>query len=308
MKNVILTMRNIKFRLYYLTLFKLKTSVRRLLYRLMKYNRPASFPYITGDGFRSIAQHVFDEIQTIQVGDVAEGDIVFVRADFLHEFFRKVHPHINNKYILISHNSDQNIDSQFVKYIDDKVIQWFAQNVLVAHKKITPLPIGLQLRIYNAKNSVVELLEKNKIETVKDIKIFYAFSEETNGKRSIALQHLRNNTLATGSSTALERSKYYKAINENAFNASPEGGGIDCHRTWESMLLGSIPVLERNVSTSYWQDIGLPVFLIDSWGKIDTIQAKNLEEFYAQSKGKFNSSALYIDYWITEIIKHKYAR
>lgn len=308
MEKIILTIRNIKFRLYYLTLFKIKTGMRRFFSKSMKYNRPASFPYITGDGFRSIAQHVFDEIQTIQFGDVAEGDIVFVRADFLHDFFKKVHPCIENKYILISHNSDQNINSQFVEYIDDKIIHWFAQNVLVAHKKITPLPIGLQLRIYNAKNIVIELLEKNKIENEKDIKIFYAFSEETNGKRSTALRHLKNNVLTTGSSTALERSEYYKAINKNAFNASPEGGGIDCHRTWESMYLGSIPVLERNVSTSYWQDIGLPVFLIDSWGEIDTIQAKNLEEFYIQSKSKFNSPALYIDYWITEIIKHKHAR
>jgi hypothetical protein len=215
---------------------------------------------------------------------------------------------IHHQYILISHNSDQNIDSQFLKYIDTKIIHWFAQNVLCSHEKITPIPIGIHLRIYDSNNTIIELLKKYASEKVKASAIYYAFSEETNTKRSLALQYLKTHPLATGSSSPIRREDYYININNNAFNASPEGGGVDCHRTWESMYLKSVPILERNTSTEYWEKIGLPVYLIDSWTKIDTIDSKTIEEFYKASVEKFNSPALYMEYWIDKITQHKHAR
>jgi hypothetical protein len=316
--DIIKKIRDIKFRLYYLSIFKVKTFIRRKLGAVLKFNRPASLPYITGDGFRTIADHVFDEISEVDFSSVQHGDIVFVRADLLHTYFEKIHPNIKNRYILISHNSDQNITADFTKYIDEKIIHWFAQNALIAHPKITPIPIGLMLRLYDRKNQVVELLKFNKNKAInttdettdsadKAPRIFYSFSEETNTKRSIALDVLKKSDICLGSTEMLARSDYYANINKYMFNASPEGGGVDCHRTWESMHLGAIPVLEKNTSTEYWQKIGLPVLLINSWNEISTIDVSKLEEQYAKMKGQFESPALYMEYWISEIIKYKYA-
>lgn len=316
--QIIKGFRDMKFRIYYLSIFKVKTFIRRKLGTLLKFNRPTSLPYITGDGFRAIAEHVYDEISEVDFSSVRHGDIVFVRADLLHTYFKKIHPHVKNKYILVSHNSDQNITADFLKYIDEKIIHWFAQNALVTHTKITPIPIGLMLRFYDSKNQVVELLKFHKNKTlntsdetndgaVKVPRIFYSFSEETNTKRSIALDFLKKSDVCLGSTAMLARNDYYSNISRYMFNASPEGGGVDCHRTWESMHLGAIPVLERNTSTEYWQKIGLPVLLIDSWAEISTIGVSKLEDQYTKMKEQFESPALYMEYWTSEIIKYKHA-
>jgi hypothetical protein len=44
----------------------------------------------------------------------------------------------------------------------------------------------------------------------------------------------------------LERAiELYEKINY-AFVASPYGGGPDCHRTWEALILGCIPIVKSS--------------------------------------------------------------
>lgn len=313
LKNKLAQLKELRHRVSYATVFKLKTYIRRKLNTKLGFSRPSSYPYITGDGFRSIAQHIFDEISDIHTTEVAQGDIVFVRSDMLHSFFKYIHPQIQFPYILISHNSDQNITTNFAKYIDEKIIHWFAQNALIEHTKVTPLPIGLQLRMYNKKNKVIELLEEfrnipRETAPTKSARIFYSFSEETNPKRTEALRFLKSNDISSGSEVLLERKHYYSNLHSHMYSASPEGNGIDCHRTWESMLLGSVPIVESNVSTRYWYTIGLPILLIDSWKDIKTMNTDSLIQGYKNLQERFDSPALYMRYWIDEIMKYKHAK
>jgi glycosyltransferase involved in cell wall biosynthesis len=298
---------NLKYRIYYSFIFKTKTFIRRKINTFLKFNRPTSYPFITGDGFRSIAQHVLDESSEISTGNIYQKDIIFVRSDLLHYFFKKIHPKIKNCYILISHNSDQNIDQSYEKYLDDKIIHWFAQNTLIENNKITPIPIGLQLRFYDKKNTVISLLNKYRINTQeKTLKIFYGFSKETNPRRQSVLNILKSHTLSEGTDKMIGREKYYAYLSNYGFVASPEGNGIDCHRTWEAFYLKTIPILEKNITTEFWYKIGLPVLLINSWKELENIDEHFLKEKYNELKYRFDSPAIDIDYWTTNIIKYKY--
>lgn len=294
-------LKNLRFRIYYLTIFKVKTFIRRKISILFKYNRPSSYPFITGDSFRSLATHIYDELQEINVKNVMKNDIVFVRGDFLHTYFKKIHPKIQNEYILISHHSDENINSTFEKYIDDKIIHWFAQNLMFKHEKCTPLPIGLQLRMYDNKNAVIESIKKQINNTQKNTSIFYAFSDDTNPNRLIALNHLSNSKISTKPEKKLDKDEYYNEVSRHMFNASPEGNGVDCNRTWETLYLGSIPVLEKSINSEYWKIVGLPVLIIDSWKDIELFDNIQLNNIYSELKNNPNLSPLYMDYWIKEI-------
>ena len=75
-------------------LFEIKTKVRRTINRLVGFDRPTSQAFITGDGFRALAQHYFDDISDMDPNTVEKNDIVYVRSDFLESFFRDMHPHI----------------------------------------------------------------------------------------------------------------------------------------------------------------------------------------------------------------------
>ena len=47
----------------------------------------------------------------------------------------------------------------------------------------------------------------------------------------------------------VDHSYYYEALPKYKFVISPEGNGIDCHRHYEALLAGCIPILERNPLT-----------------------------------------------------------
>ncbi|MCL5070244.1 MAG: hypothetical protein M1308_05025 [Actinobacteria bacterium] len=88
-------------------LFSINSKIhKKLISRSMK-PRPSSYPYISGDSFRAIANHIFEsKTEKFDAQGVKYGDIVFVSTYLIMDFFKNIHPFIANKYILITHNSD----------------------------------------------------------------------------------------------------------------------------------------------------------------------------------------------------------
>ena len=114
---------------------------------ISKYNRKPSYPFVSGDTFRKECDHIFDEIKKCDPININNNDFVFVKSDLLKEFFHNVHPKIKNKYNLVSHNSDEAINNNYKKYLDEKVLNWYAQNVEEKFDdRIKIIPIGLENR------------------------------------------------------------------------------------------------------------------------------------------------------------------
>lgn len=58
----------------------------------------------------------------------------------------------------------------------------------------------------------------------------------------------------------------WKNMTQFAFVLSPFGNGMDCHRTWEALLCGCIPIVRTNVFKELFE--GLPVLIVDRWEDI----------------------------------------
>ena len=296
------------------TIFNIKTKIRRLVSKILDSNRPSSYPFITGDGFRSLAQHYFDEISDINPNDVEEKDIIFVRSDFIKIFFRDKHPKIKNSYILIPHNDDTDIDKSYARFIDEKIIHWFAQNLCFKHEKVTPLPIGIQNLRYNETGKLKYFTQKN-FRKEKEYLIKYGFSMKSHPERILAEENLRNisitKKIADSTMSTKRQDEYMEIVKNSYFLASPRGRGVDCHRTWEAIYLKTIPIVTRSVSTEYFKNIGLPILLIDSWDKIADMTPEYLEREYKKMKN-INTHGrpdipeqAYMEYWQKEILKYK---
>ena len=50
------------------------------------------------------------------------------------------------------------------------------------------------------------------------------------------------------------------------FEVSPQGNGLDCHRTWEALLLQTIPIVRTSSLDPLYE--GLPVAIVQSWEDI----------------------------------------
>ena len=289
-------------------IFKIKTTIRRIINKKMNLNRPGSYPYISGDGFRSLAQHIFDDISDLHPEHVKENDVVFVRTDFIREFFLKRHHRIRNKYILISHNSDTNIDQSYSSYIDDKIIHWFSQNALIKHSKVTPIPIGLTNYHYSSvidRGSIYNIHTSTRsIDITRKInRLGYGFVI-TNRSRISLLEYLKKNDIADNISEE-RQIDYFKNISSYKFIISPDGNGADCFRTWEAIYLKTIPIVIKNNMHEYFRDIKLPLYMINSWNELDSLNEDLLNKKYRDILDSSDDNAAYIDYWYKEIDRHK---
>ena len=99
------------FLLFIIIIFELSSFARA---PKVEGNRMPSKPFISGDGFRSMADHVYDETdKSLRADEICYADIIFVNTHFLEEFFAKLHQDINYPYILLSHNSDDSAPGKF---------------------------------------------------------------------------------------------------------------------------------------------------------------------------------------------------
>lgn len=270
--------------------------------------RPVSSPYLSGDTYRSLADHIYDETNTsINFQKIQNGDIFFVSSWLLNDFFLKELPKINGSIVLISHQGDINIDESFKSFINsNKICIWFAQNAILKHEKIIPLPIGLedQRRHYNGHTPDYKRLRK-KNENKKN-KILTGFTFTTNfDERIKCYKGIKDSFLIEEISGQINSQRYRKLLNKYKFVISPPGNGLDCHRTWEAMYLNVIPIVLRSSMTDYFYQLGLPIMLIDDWNEIRSWDESYLNQEYEVFKSKFNSKALWFEYWKNEIIKAK---
>jgi hypothetical protein len=85
------------------------------------------------------------------------------------------------------------------------------------------------------------------------------------------------------------------------FVLSPPGAGPDCHRHWESILLGSIPIVLRSPVTKILEK--LPCLQVDCW---DEVTEERLIEELPRLRGLFKSPQMEIcwfDYWKEKIME-----
>jgi len=68
---------------------------------------------------------------------------------------------------------------------------------------------------------------------------------------------------------------------------------MDCHRTWEALALGCIPIVKRNPICRLLVD--LPVMIVDDWSEV---RRDRMEHFLADFANRtFDFSTLLRDTW-----------
>jgi len=95
----------------------------------------------------------------------------------------------------------------------------------------------------------------------------------------------------------IPRTQTWRNMSEYAFVLSPFGNGMDCHRTWEALLCGCIPIVRSSVFNELFD--GLPVLIVDKW---EDVSLRLLVHTIAQFKDKldkneFNYDKLRLSYY-----------
>ena len=93
----------------------------------------------------------------------------------------------------------------------------------------------------------------------------------------------------------------YKDWEPYQFILSPQGAGLDCHRTWEALICGIIPIVKTSSIDELFKD--LPVLIVKDWNDINEEMLKDNYQKISLKKenGGYNMKKLYLDYWISKI-------
>ncbi|MEX0849086.1 MAG: hypothetical protein WD055_02560 [Candidatus Dependentiae bacterium] len=263
--------------------------------------RMPSKPYISGDGFRAMSDHVFDETdKLLEASTVEYADIVFVKSDLLDVFFSTIHVKINNPYILISHNSDAAVPAGFIDFLgDEKVLHWFGQNPTIQdHSKFSAIPIGLANRyVHNAGNvsdftTLFQLKSRNNQKTVL---LGINFNPHTNLKARKDVFDYFDNKLFSSRLFASDHLEYLKKMLQAKFILSPPGNGFDCHRTWEALIVGVVPVVLSSPMDELFKN--MPVLIVDDWRVVDEDFLNESYEHIQKNMHALSTEKMTYDYW-----------
>lgn len=271
-------------------------------------DRRPSPPYITGDGFRAHCRFVLDESNTkFDASQVEKGDAIFVKTEYLAKFFKKYHPKITEKYILVTHNSDLPIPGLFVSYLKDpKLIAWFGQNVEGhVHRKLRALPIGLENRYnHNGDPAQISWARAQFYNAPKAMLLYNNFTLGTSLAERMRVFDLFKDKPFCVTASRKPYLDYLKDLSEARFVLSPRGNGLDCHRTWEALYMGAIPIVKSSASDSMFQN--LPVIIVRDWEEVtEEFLQEKLREI---SQAQFDYEQLQLDYWLRQIKRTKNRR
>jgi len=267
--------------------------------------RKPSFPYISGDTFRSFCDYIVDETQnTLIPSQVQWGSTIFLKTDYLDYFFNDLHPLIANPYILVTHNSDFPCPGNYAHYLDDpKLLAWFGQNNGGApHTKLHPIPIGLANRYWP--HGSIEAMQAMSVygKTASRPTLLYMnIAVSTYPTERTRVYNLFKDKPYCTKSEPKDFPSYLRDIAHSKFVLSPRGNGIDCHRTWEALLLGAIPIVKTSSLDPLFKD--LPVLIITTWEELsEDFLRKKWEEMRTQ---EYNTDKLYAAYWRMLVAAYK---
>ena len=265
--------------------------------------RPTSSPFISGDTFRSVADHIWEVGNELITPDrINPLDIIFCESDRLGGLRERVLIHSQTPITLLLGNSDENhTQSLETLLLNTGVVSAFAQNLTHPTPGVEPLPIGLE-NAWRCRNGRPKDFRTNRRKSqVRIPRIVWAFNVETNViERGMAANELITSPIADRLDQLTPR-QHRRALSRYSFVASPPGNGLDCHRTWEAMYLGCVPVVLRSHMTTHYEQIGLPIWVVDSFNELRDLSEDQLRKKYYELSPKFGSEAMWASYWITRI-------
>ena len=253
-----------------------------------------------------------------------DGMSIYVCSDLLNFFVNNILHKINKRFVLVSGDSDLCVPVEALKANElgkllnsPYLIKWFLQNTQVQYNsKMIQIPIGLDYHTISnnpghnwksenenhlpgAQEYVLVSIKENSHPFYERIpKIYVNFSKLNDrfGDRENSVKSISINN-ETGEVYFGKRTVNWNIMSKYTFILSPFGNGMDCHRTWEALCLGCIPILKAPGFKQMFKN--LPVLIVHSWSDVNQgLLDKTIEEFKTRT---FDYEKLSLKYWVDKI-------
>jgi hypothetical protein len=252
----------------------LRQSGEDLERELASRARLSSFPFISGDTFREMCDLVVDE-SGISHTEWQPGDQIFVATKYVELLLdlardaRRAQIAATMKVLI--HNGDRLPNNDTLRELSQRFAKVWAVNTTDALRDlgIGALPIGLE-NLHWGRNGLLENfplpIQGESLFDVADREtlIFGSFRTVTNPPEREPLRAALRERGARWHEPSGKVTTYISEMRRAVFVPSPRGNGLDCHRTWEALYLGAIPVVTAGTLAPELVR-GLPILEVPDW-------------------------------------------
>ena len=228
--------------------------------------------------------------------------IVYTDADFFlptMDYLRKS----SDNFIVVSHNGDYAINEERAAQIPSNVIEVYAQNNTSFNPKVISLPIGIANTEW-AHGNIENFVNAYKNTIVDNYASLAYLSAKVDTNRAARLpikQYFETQNWCEVNDGFADPQLYYERVRKSFFNISPPGNGADCHRIWETMYLGRVPVVQRTPGMEQFEIKGeLPILFVDDLTKVTDESLNSI--WNTIGKTVFNTEKLWFSYWANRIL------
>jgi hypothetical protein len=231
----------------------------------------SSYPLISGDTYAALSDTTFrDQSDLATLALKTESQKIFLPAYLKDSFLSSLRASKADfhQHQLIIHNYDNIPTPDEFEYLSSCFSRVYSVNWLGDHEICTPIPIGIEnwdlLRNGVPRDFISEISSGIPDFSSRSIQLLASFSLHTNfGERSKAINFVKRQKNVFQMESFSSPAKYRELLRRSQFVLSPPGNGADCHRTWEALYMGAIPI----VLEKYWpfQEIDLPVLVVADW-------------------------------------------
>jgi hypothetical protein len=273
------------------------------------------------DIYSSLPMSSIREVIGYDFSLLRDGQTVYICSSALPNFISSVFPNIQKRFILVTGDCDESCPNElfrsqqeFIRFIEsDKIIHWYSQNCIGMHSKLTQIPIGMDyhtmsLRDHEWGPKTDPLEQEHLLLTIRQsakplaqriVKAYANFHFLMNTKYAYDRKDAINKIPQISvfyEPTKVKRLDTWKRQSEYAFVISPHGNGLDCHRTWEAIALGTIPILKTSALDMMFE--GLPVWIVQDWNQVtESGMLEKIKEFQKDT----TLEKLQLNYWLKKI-------
>ena len=228
-----------------------------------------------------------------------DNDIIYTHTCYMEELLDNI-SNVNKKLILITHNCDANVDV----FPPDNVIRWFSQNVNIIHDKIESLPIGLENSrwyqdVHKREKMVDKLQQPRNYRNL--VYMNHNISTYPQERRNVyALLENKPWVTSVHGTNPCNFDDYIDNIYNHKYIICPRGNGMDTHRLWETLYMGSIPIVKTDINNWFYND--MPILYVNAWEEVT--EELLIDMLHMYSGELWNKNKLTFEYWKNRILKY----
>lgn len=197
----------------------------------------------------------------------------------LDRFVKTALPSVTKPFVLITTDGDLSVPSQLrpetvaALKAHPMMVAWHSQNADGSDPDVFPFPIGLDIHTpvpwTTPPRLLVTLKQMGIAASPAESRPLRVFSDLglalTDARREAhaAVAGCAHVDLAT---TRVSRIGIWRRYASYPFVMSAHGNGLDCHRTWEVLCLGCIPIVKTSSLDPLYR--GLPVAIVEDWRQV----------------------------------------